>query len=174
LPIIAGQREALAARAGAEVENLRAGLGAAEQRGQLRALVLHLDEAFHVGRLADSAGPRPSAVIGMRSPTGDSGVATASRWASEASARRDRSSAVDAQIDRRATGERPALVNRRIAKALGKPAPAIPDNRRARGRARRRGRQREALPLGLDEGRRRVASPVNSARPRPRRGRATA
>ena len=38
-----GERQRLAARAGAEVEDLHAGLGFRDERGELRAFVLQLD-----------------------------------------------------------------------------------------------------------------------------------
>src|SRR5208283_824087 len=41
-----GERQSLAAAAGAKVEDLLAGLGAAKQRRELRAFVLRFDEAF--------------------------------------------------------------------------------------------------------------------------------
>ena len=46
-----GKRERLAARAGAHVDHLLAGLGGGEQCGKLRAFVLHLHYAFDEGRL---------------------------------------------------------------------------------------------------------------------------
>ena len=49
--IIGRKRQRLAAGAGAEIEHLLAGLGAREQRRELRALVLHLDKALNEGRL---------------------------------------------------------------------------------------------------------------------------
>ena len=44
------ERQRLAAGTGAEVEHLLAGPGAGKQRGELRALILHLDEPFEIGR----------------------------------------------------------------------------------------------------------------------------
>ena len=46
-----GERQRLAARARAKVEDLHAGLGFGEERGELRALVLQLDEALDIGRV---------------------------------------------------------------------------------------------------------------------------
>ncbi len=43
-----GQRQSLAAGAGAQIDHLLAGLGAREQRGKLRAFVLDFDLAFQV------------------------------------------------------------------------------------------------------------------------------
>ncbi len=95
----------------------------------------------------------------MRSPIGEKGVGTGSRWASAASAwlaiglQR-----VDAQVDRRAIGERPALVDRRLAETLG-------EGRRQpfgivalhmRGRAGEIARP-QPLALGFAQRRRRVA-----------------
>ena len=51
-----GQRQRLAAGAGAEIEHLLAGLGAGEQRRQLRALVLNFDQTFKKGRLGVNRG----------------------------------------------------------------------------------------------------------------------
>ena len=45
------ERQRLAAAAGAKVEHLLAGLGAGEQRGELRALVLDFDQALEIGEL---------------------------------------------------------------------------------------------------------------------------
>ncbi len=46
-----GQRQRLAAGAGAEIDDLLAGLGAGEERGELRAFVLDFDAAFEESRL---------------------------------------------------------------------------------------------------------------------------
>ena len=46
-----GQRQRLAAGAGAKIDDLLAGLGAGEERGELRALVLDFDAALEKGRL---------------------------------------------------------------------------------------------------------------------------
>ena len=45
------ERERLAAGAGGEIDNLLPGLRARQQRGKLRAFVLHLDRALEKGRL---------------------------------------------------------------------------------------------------------------------------
>src|ERR1700730_16186058 len=47
-----GERKRLTAGAGAQIDHLLAGLGAGEQRGKLRTLVLHLHRALDEGRLA--------------------------------------------------------------------------------------------------------------------------
>ena len=65
-----GERERLAAGAGAEVEDLHAGLGVGQQRRELRALVLHLDEAFDIGRVGRER---------RRAPVGAHGDAQADR-----------------------------------------------------------------------------------------------
>ena len=46
-----GERQGLAAGPGAKIDDLRLGLGAGEQRRELRALVLHLEPAFAVAGL---------------------------------------------------------------------------------------------------------------------------
>ena len=46
-----GERQRLAAGAGAEIDHLLAGLRAGKQRGELRAFVLHFDQALDEGRL---------------------------------------------------------------------------------------------------------------------------
>ncbi|RWV77504.1 hypothetical protein GW17_00061653, partial [Ensete ventricosum] len=60
-----GERQGLAAAAGAKIKHLLAGLGRAEQRRQLRALVLDFDEAFDIGGLAGKR--RAAAVVATES-----------------------------------------------------------------------------------------------------------
>ena len=73
-----GERQRLAAGAGAEIDHLLAGLCAGQQRGKLRAFVLDFDQAFDEGRLGmdrgafragveldAQAGGRPARRLGM-------------------------------------------------------------------------------------------------------------
>ena len=113
-----GERQSLAARARAKVEDLHAGLGFGEERGELRALVLQLDEPLDIGRVG---GER------RRTPIRAHGDAQAHRrerrrLGLEMGERAERLVAtgletIHAQIDRRAFGERPALLGRRRAEA---------------------------------------------------------
>ena len=133
-----GERQRLAARAGAKVEDLHAGLGFREQRGKLRALVLQLDVAFDISRIG---GERRRAAVRAHGDAQAHGRERR-RLGLEMGERAERFVAiglekVHAQIDGRALGERPALLRSGGAEArleLGaKPFGEIPDN--VRGRA---------------------------------------
>ena len=127
--------------------HLLAGLGVGEQRGELRAFVLDLDQALEVGGLGVHRGAfrhRPRAR--MRRPCGDQRVGSGARSASASSGlvavALER---VDAQIERRARGERRALLGALVAEHAGEDTDrAIPDSRRAHAAARRRDRRLRA------------------------------
>jgi len=53
------ERQRLAATTGAKIENLVAGRGSAQQRGELRAFVLSLDKALHKGWFRRERGSAP-------------------------------------------------------------------------------------------------------------------
>ena len=113
-----GDRERLAARPGAEVEDLHAGLGLGKQRRELRALVLHFDEAFEIGRVG---GERRRAAVPAH---GDAQTdrRERGRLGREVGKRGERLLAralekVDAQIKRRPLRQRPALVGGLVAEA---------------------------------------------------------
>ena len=166
-----GERERLAAGPGAEVEDLHARLGFGQQRRELRALVLHFDQAFDIGRVG---GER------RRAPVGAHGDAQADRgeWrrlGREIGKRGERLVArgfqeVDAQIDRRPLRQRPALVRGLVAEARlelrREPLGKIP-----RDMGRRAGKVGggEPLPLGVGQRRRRVSLARRTAPRSPRR-----
>ena len=115
------QRQRLAAGAGAEVERLHARLGAAEQRRQLRAFVLHLDQALRVGRLG---GERRAAAVGRDRRCAARSATAASATGAEMGERRQRRVAValqrvDAQVDRRALASALPSSTACVAEALG-------------------------------------------------------
>ena len=126
-----GQRQRLAAAAGAEIDHLLAGLGAGQQRRELRALVLDFDQALEKGGLGVDR-----RALGVGAELDAQAVA-----ATSASARaRDRRALgrlvarglqrVDAQIERRAGGERRALLGALVAEARARDTDrAIPDSR---------------------------------------------
>ncbi len=110
-----GKRQRLAAGAGAEIEHLLAGLGAGKQRGKLRAFVLHLDHAFQEGRLGmdrralgvggktDAQAPRrPARGLGAQVRQHGGGLVALSLQR------------IDAQVERRARGQRRALLRARV------------------------------------------------------------
>ena len=154
-----GERERLAAGPGAKVEDLHASLGFGQKSGELRALVLHLDQAFDIGRVGRQR---------RRAPVGAHGDAQADRrewrrFRREIGKRGERLVArgfqqVDAQIDRRPLRQRPALVRGVVAEARlelrREPFGKIP-----RDMGRRAGKVGggEPRPLGVGQRRRRVA-----------------
>ena len=98
------ERQRLAAGAGAEIDHLLAGLGAAQQRGELRAFVLHFDHALEKRRLG-----MDRRAFGVRRPSRCAGRPATSASASTsrcASASRRlvavRLEGVDPQVERRA------------------------------------------------------------------------
>ena len=138
-----GERQRLAARARAKVEDLHAGLGFREQRGELRALVLQLDEALDVGRVG---GERRRAAVRAHGDAQAHGRERR-RLGLEMGERAERLVAiglekVHAQIDGRALSERPALLRggrRRSSPRVA--ARAIRGNPPPRARARPKGRR---------------------------------
>ena len=113
-----GERQSLAARARAKVEDLHAGLGFGEERGELRALVLQLDEALDIGRVGGERRRAPVRAHGDAQAHGRE----RRRLGLEMGERAERLVAtglekIHAQIDRRALGERPALLGRGRAEA---------------------------------------------------------
>ncbi len=154
-----GERQRLAACARAKVEDLHAGLGFREERGELRTLVLQLDEALDVGRVG---GERRRAAVRAHGDAQADGRERR-RFGLEMGERTQRLvaiglEAVDAQIDGRARGQGPALLRGGRAEArleLGaKPFGEIPHH--MRGRAREVGGC-EPLAFGFRELCRRVA-----------------
>ncbi len=109
LPIERGQRQRLAAGAGAEVEHLLARAGADHQRGDLAALVLHLEPALLEGRLVLDIGVAPLAVGG-----GDAQAVGRER-------RRGRAEAGERLQDLRPVGLQP--VDAHVERRDGAPAP---------------------------------------------------
>ena len=154
-----GERQRLAARARAKVEDLHAGLGFGEERGELRALVLQLDEALDIGRVG---GERRRAAVRAHGDAQAHGRERR-RLGLEMGERAERLVAIGletihAQIDRRALGERPALLRRGRAEARlqlrREPFGEIAHHMRGRAR---KVRGRKPLAFGFGELRRRVA-----------------
>ena len=114
LPLVphrGGERQRLAARARAKVEDLHAGLGFGEERGKLRALVLQLDEALDVSRIGRE---RRRAAVRAHGDAHAHGRERR-RLGLEMGERAERLVAiglekVHPQIDRRPLSERPALL----------------------------------------------------------------
>ena len=167
------KRQRLAARARAKVEDLHAGLGFREERGELRAFVLQLDEALDVGRVG---GERRRAAVRAHGDAEPHGRERR-RLGLEVGERAERFVAiglegVHAQIDGRSLGERPALLRGGSAEARfqlrREPFGEIPKD--VRGRA-RKVRSRKPLAFGFGELCRRVTLAGEQARrSRRRRG----
>ena len=111
------QGERLAAAAGAEIEHLLARLRCAEQRGELRALVLYFDKAFDEGGLRIQ---RRGAAVGRRR---DAQTELRERRRLRIKMRQRREHVVtrgfqpvDAKIDRRAFRQRAAFCQCALAK----------------------------------------------------------
>ena len=171
LPVVlhrGGERQRLAARAGAEIDHLLAGLRAAEQGGELRALVLDLDlaleerglgmdrRALGIRRHDDAqAGGRPARRL--RVELGEFLGGLLAR----------RLQRVDAQIERRARRERRALLGPLLAEGRGElriePFGIVAEHMR-RGAFEARGAQPRVLLVG--ERRRREARAVAQLRDR--------
>ena len=141
------QRQRLAAGAGAEIDHLLARLGAARTARQAASLRPALRSCLS-GTPArhGSPGSWRRRRAGCAGPRATSASAPASRSASIAgglvAVGLER---VDAQIERRARGQRRALLRPRRRRRRGRNADrAIPDNRRRRAAARRRGRRHRA------------------------------
>ena len=106
-----GERQRLAAGAGAEVEDLHPGLGLREERRKLRAFVLQLDETLDVSRVGGERGRAPVGAHGDPQAHGRE----RRRLGLEMSERAERLVArglekVHPQVDRRTLSQRPALV----------------------------------------------------------------
>ncbi len=114
------QRQRLAAGAGAEIDHLLARLGARQQRGDLRALVLHLDHALDEGGLGMDRG-----VLGVgrerdakpdRRPARRLRIEVGERGGGLVALALER---IDAQIERRAARQRRALGGALLAERAG-------------------------------------------------------
>ena len=114
------ERERLAAGAGAEIDHLLARLGAREQRGELRALVLHLDQALDEGALGVDGGilgigrkrdakPDRRPARGLRRKIGERGGGLVAVGLER----------IDAQIERSAARQRRAFGGALFAEHLG-------------------------------------------------------
>ena len=141
LPLILhrrGERQRLAARARAKVEDLHAGLGFRQERGELRALVLQLDEALDIGRVGGERRRAPVRAHGDAQAHGRE----RRRLGLEMRERAERLVAIGLEkihpeVDGRALGERPALLRGGRAEARlelrREPFGEIPNNMRGRG-----------------------------------------
>ena len=154
-----GERERLAAGAGAQIEDLHAWLGAGDERGELRALVLHFHEALDIGGIGRER--RRTPVGARRDP--DANRRERRLCGSEIAKRGNRRLARDfkevrAEVDRRPHGERPALV-RRVRAETRLELRREPFRKIAQNMRRRVGQIRggEARAFGFGELRRRVA-----------------
>ena len=142
-----GERQRLAAAAGAEIDDLLARL--ARRTGARRAASPRPGSRSSPCRNSGSAwtaGPRPSSAGGTRRPRGECGVSTAARCASAscASSREAALRRVDAQVERRPGRERLQLRHEVVAEGCAergldpvresrpRPAPARPSRRRRR------------------------------------------
>ena len=104
------QRQRLAAGAGAEIDDLLAGRGAREQRGELGAFVLDFDRPLMKRRLGMDRRALGFGGDRMRSPAGDQRVGSACRCASFGRmSSRSVDERVDAKIERRPARQRRAF-----------------------------------------------------------------
>ena len=162
------ERERLAAGAGAEIDHLLAGPGVGKQRGKLRAFVLDFDLALDEGRLGVH---RRTAGVGAehdaqteRRPPRRRGRKNGKLGGRLLACRLER---IDAQVERRARGQRRAFRDALVAEGRGKlriePFRIVARDPR-RGAVEVRGIEPRALPVG--ERRRRKAAAVGQARDR--------